>query len=388
MPEMEPTPIDPGPYKPAVSAFLRCHLLRARRTPSPRPARHRGADLLDILYPASNSPICPGCPMVPGVPDHAMRYPACEVCRWPAVGLGQVHAWHCRFCRHWNEHGSARPRSAAVVLQLSRVSRPARELVALAIPLVFGYSTPQNVEVWRDAAGNTQGAAVRGFVESRRLRRSERPLYVRGTVRRHPVLLVGGDGSDPYPLGLAEHWAELRSVGRWVTRVACPCGQEPPCIHAQALYAQVVGVIEGRRRRRNPRTSSTWRSTSMHERSPSSSPPSTHASVHLLVGPDSLPRVSANAVRGAQLAIDETIFLHVEAEHRTFSFDHTATFTVSGPRGAIDRLLLLLRAAVASIPPSNPTGEAGDRGADPDAHGPADPDGPGPAGPGPDPSRN
>src|SRR6266545_1854951 len=118
----------------------------------------------------------------------------------------------------------------------------------------------------------------------------------------------------------------------------------------------------------------------MHERSPSSSPPSTHASVHLLVGPDSLPRVSANAVRGAQLAIDETIFLHVEAEHRTFSFDHTATFTVSGPRGAIDRLLLLLRAAVASIPPSNPTGEAGDRGADPDAHGPADPAGPGPAG--------
>src|SRR6266545_3335630 len=243
MPEMEPTPIDPGPYKPAVSAFLRCHLLRARRTPSPRPARHRGADLLDILYPASNSPICPGCPMVPGVPDHAMRYPACEVCRWPAVGLGQVHAWHCRFCRHWNEHGSARPRSAAVVLQLSRGSRPARELVALAIPLVFGYPTPQNVEVWRDAAGNTQGAAVRGFVESRRLRRSERPLYVRGTVRRHPVLLVGGDGSDPYPLGLAEHWAELRSVGRWVTPAAgtrgpLPRGGRPPCMSGRRPAAR------------------------------------------------------------------------------------------------------------------------------------------------------
>lgn len=61
--------------------------------------------------------------------------------------------------------------------------------------------------------------------------------------------------------------------------------------------------------------------------------------------------VSANAVRGARLAIDETVFLHVEAEHRTFSFDHTATFTVSGPRGAIDRLLLQLRAALASLPP-------------------------------------
>ena len=85
--------------------------------------------------------------------------------------------------------------------------------------------------------------------------------------------------------------------------------------------------------------------------SPRGGPPSTHSSVHLLVGLDSLPRVSANAVRGARTAIDETVFLHVEAEHRTFSFDHTATFTVSGPRGAIDRLLLQLRAALASLPP-------------------------------------
>lgn len=89
----------------------------------------------------------------------------------------------------------------------------------------------------------------------------------------------------------------------------------------------------------------------MHERSPAGSPPSTHSSVHVMVGPDSLPRVSANAVRGADLAVDETVFIHVEAEHRTFSFDHTATFTVSGPRGAIDRLLLRLRAALASVPP-------------------------------------
>jgi hypothetical protein len=96
----------------------------------------------------------------------------------------------------------------------------------------------------------------------------------------------------------------------------------------------------------------------MHERSPASSSPSTHSSVHLMVGPDSLPRVSANAVRGAQLAIDETIFVRVEAEHRTFSFEHTATFTVSGSRGAIDRLLLLLRSAVASIPPPEAATEA------------------------------
>jgi hypothetical protein len=108
----------------------------------------------------------------------------------------------------------------------------------------------------------------------------------------------------------------------------------------------------------------------MHDRSSSTGgPPSTHASVHLLVGPDSLPRVSANVVRGAQLAVDETVFIHVEAEHRTFSFDHTATFTVSGPRGAIDRLLLLLRAAVASIAPPEPThGEVDDPDGPPADH--------------------
>jgi len=257
MPGNQPTPFLPGRYKPAVARFLRCH-----PRPAPRPAlwaaperaarRRRLADLVEVLYPTGTSPLCPGCPMVPGVPDHAMRHPTCEVCRWPAVGVGPVHAWHCSFCRHWNEHGSRRPRLAAVLLQLRRVSQPARELVALAIPLVFGYAAPRDAEVWRDVAGNTQGVAVRGFVESRRLRKGDRPLYVRGIVRGHFVLLVGGDGADAYPLGLAEHWGDLRSVGRWVTRVACPCGEQPPCIHAQALYAQVVGVIEARRRDRRP----------------------------------------------------------------------------------------------------------------------------------------
>ena len=253
MPDSQPTPPPHARFKPAVASFLRCAgraagpVDRGAPAGAARPRHRRGPDLLEILYPASGSPICPGCPVIPGVPDHAMRYPTCEVCRWPAVDLGPVHAWHCMFCRHWNEHGGARPRSAAVVLQLRRVSQPARELKPLAIPLVFGYSAPHDVEVWRDVAGNTQGAALRGFVESRRLRMAERPLYVRGLVRGHQVLLVGGDGSDPYPLGLAEHWADLRSVGRWATRVACPCGQEPPCVHAQALYAQVVGVIEARR---------------------------------------------------------------------------------------------------------------------------------------------
>jgi hypothetical protein len=247
MPGSQPTPSDRGRYTPAVSAFLRCRSPRHLDTPEHRPPRHHAPDLLGLLYPSSGARICQGCPMVAGIPDNAMHYPSCEVCRWPAVGIGPVHAWHCSFCRHWNQHGSSRPRSAAVVLQLRQLSVAARELVGLAIPQVFGYSAPREVEVWRDVAGNTQGNALRGFVESRRLRMADRPLYVRGLVRRHPVLLVGGDGSDPYPLGLAEHWAELRSVARWVTRVACPCEQPPPCVHAQALYGQVVGMIEARR---------------------------------------------------------------------------------------------------------------------------------------------
>ena len=75
-----------------------------------------------------------------------------------------------------------------------------------------------------DAARSTIDAWNRGdadaFVESTRLRRDRRPVYVRGRVTGHQVLLVGGDRADPYPLGLAEHWADLRSVGRWVTRAS------------------------------------------------------------------------------------------------------------------------------------------------------------------------
>jgi hypothetical protein len=248
MPAAQPIPNGSPRRKPAVTSLLRCQPRPV--VPGIRPgirdrALARGlAALLDRLA-RDRGNVCAGCPVVPGVPDRAVRYPTCEVCRWPAVGLGTVHAWRCAFCRHWNEHGGRRPRSAAVVLQLRRVTDAARELVGVAIPLAFGYPAA-HAEVWRDVAGNTQGAAVRGFVESRRLRRDRRPLYVRGRVVGHQVLLVGGDRADPYPLGLAEHSADLRTVGRWVTRISCPCGTPHPCVHAQALYAQVVGVIEAR----------------------------------------------------------------------------------------------------------------------------------------------
>jgi hypothetical protein len=255
MPVAQPIPNGRGRYKPAVAARLRCEPRQPRSVVPGIPDRAFGRSLAALFERLAQhrGRVCAGCPIVPGVPDRAIRYPTCEICRWPAVGVGPVHAWRCAFCRHWNEHGGRRPRSAVVVLQLRRVTRAARELVGIAIPLAFGYPAPRGVEVWRDVAGNTQGAAVQGFVESMRLRRDRPPVYVRGRVAGHQVLLVGGDRADPYPLGLAEHWADLRSVGRWVTRVSCPCGAPAPCVHSQALYAQVVGVIEARRQeRRHP----------------------------------------------------------------------------------------------------------------------------------------
>jgi hypothetical protein len=246
MPAAQPIPNGAGRRKPAIAPLLRCQP-RSALPGVPDRALARGLVALFHRLARDRGNVCAGCPIVPGVPDRAILYPTCEVCRWPAVDAGPVHAWRCAFCRHWNEHGRRRPRTAAVTLQLRRVSDAAHELVGTAIPLVFGYPAAGGAAVWRDVAGNTQGAAVRGFVESRRLRRDRRPVYVRGRVAGHHVLLVGGDRADPYPLGLAEHWADLRSVGRWVTRVSCACGAPPPCVHAQALYAQVVGVIEARR---------------------------------------------------------------------------------------------------------------------------------------------
>ena len=288
MPTAQPIPNGWARHQPALISLLRCQP-RSAVPGVPDRALARGLVALFHRLARDRGNVCAGCPIVPGVPDRAILYPTCEVCRWPAVdggfgglksearggapdrmagpsvsppmdrgsgrprrsapvGAGRVHAWRCAFCRHWNEHGDSRPRSAAVMLQLRGVSRAGRELAGIAIPLVFGYPAPDGAEVWRDVAGNTQGSAVRGFVESRRLRRDRRPVWVRGRVAGHHVLLVGGDRADPYPLGLAEHWADLRSVGRWVTRVSCPCGGAPPCVHAQALYAQVVGVLEARLR--------------------------------------------------------------------------------------------------------------------------------------------
>jgi hypothetical protein len=77
---------------------------------------------------------------------------------------------------------------------------------------------------------------------------------------------------------------------------------------------------------------------------------STHATLHLLVSPDALPTIRVNQTALATTAGEPTVYLHVEAEHRTTGFDHTATFTVSGPEAAVRQLLDDCQAALDQLP--------------------------------------
>ena len=80
-------------------------------------------------------------------------------------------------------------------------------------------------------------------------------------------------------------------------------------------------------------------------------PVSTHSTIHLLVSADALPAIRVNQATLAEAASEPTIYLHIEAEHRTTGFDHTATFTVSGPNAAIRQLLDDCKAALDQLPP-------------------------------------
>jgi hypothetical protein len=88
----------------------------------------------------------------------------------------------------------------------------------------------------------------------------------------------------------------------------------------------------------------------MHRKSQGSQEPlSTHATVQMLVRPGVQPRVSVNMATDPEAGnLQGLLFLTVEAEHRTKDFDHTVSFTVSGPPAAVDRLLLAMRSAYAS----------------------------------------
>jgi len=226
---------------------------------------------------------CPGCPIFPHIPDGQFRFPSCELCHWPAVGAGPAHAWRCTACRHWNEHGHLRPRVAAVLLRLADLDPAAlrleivdprygvylaaratcqpcpsntwrrRRAVAFrgrrraATPRQRGPGGLRGRRLGRERGAEPSGAGPSGSTGPGRHRgaahdRAGRPVFARATVDGLPVLIVGGDRTFPYPLGLAEDDREPCAFGSRATRIACPCGQPPPCLHGQALYAHVVAL--------------------------------------------------------------------------------------------------------------------------------------------------
>jgi hypothetical protein len=188
---------------------------------------------------------CPGCPVYPHIPDRDLRFPSCELCHWPAVDLGRVHVWRCAGCGHVNQHGSLRPRVSIGLLRLATIDAAALLLeVGDARCGRYLASAPGPVACRpriRPRTGGPGGGCARpGRRMVRRRAARGRPLYARATVTGLPVLIVGGDRPHPHPLGGNEPTASPGSLSSRVTRIACPCDQPSPCLHAQALYAHVV----------------------------------------------------------------------------------------------------------------------------------------------------
>jgi hypothetical protein len=236
---------------------------------------------------------CPGCPIFPHIPDGQFRFPSCELCHWPAVGAGPAHAWRCAACRHWNEHGHLRPRVAAVLLRLADLD-PAALRLEVVDPRYGVYlaaraacqpcpsnswrrrraaafrgrrraGTPRHRSpgglrggrLGRERGAGPSGAGPGGSTGPGRQRgaahdRAGRPVFARAIVDGLPVLIIGGDRTFPYPLGLAEDDREPCAFGSRATRIACPCDQPPPCLHGQALYAHVATLAATPARRPEP----------------------------------------------------------------------------------------------------------------------------------------
>ena len=189
---------------------------------------------------------CPGCPIYPHIPDRDLRFPSCELCHWPAVRVGGVHVWRCAFCRHANEHGNLRPLVSVALLRLASI-----EDAALRLPLSGArcgrYLSPPPRPVARrprirPRAAGLSGPGRRGVRVVRRRPGPFQvgPVYARAAVDGLPVLIVGGDRHYPRPLGGNEPAPVHRQLSSRATRIACPCRQPSPCLHAQALYARVV----------------------------------------------------------------------------------------------------------------------------------------------------
>jgi hypothetical protein len=178
---------------------------------------------------------CQGCPIYPHIRDEEFRFPSCELCHWPAVGIGLVHAWRCAYCRHRNQHGQVRPRVAVTMLRLADLDPAAHQLEVVDVRyghyaagragLALVEPHPAGQQAHRDPDGcpgavadlllitRESGAPFRNFdSRSRELRRGPpssgragRPVYARATAGGLPVLIVGGDRPYPHPLGLSEH---------------------------------------------------------------------------------------------------------------------------------------------------------------------------------------
>ena len=89
MPAAQPIPNDSAPRKPAIAPLLRCQP-RSALAGAPDRALARGLVALFHRLARDRGNVCAGCPIIPGVPDRAILYPTCEVCRWPAVYAGPV----------------------------------------------------------------------------------------------------------------------------------------------------------------------------------------------------------------------------------------------------------------------------------------------------------
>ncbi len=191
-------------------------------------------------------------PRLSGLPARDLRFPSCELCHWPAVGVGRTHVWRCASCRHVNEHGSMRPLLSVALLRLATVDAAALRLEVadtryghvLAPPLRPVAQRPR-IRPRANAPGIGSRRPAPRMVRRRVRVGRGRPVYARAAVGGLPVLIIGGDRPYPRPLGANEPPPGRGSLGSRATRIACPCRQPSPCVHAQALYAHVVSLGAG-----------------------------------------------------------------------------------------------------------------------------------------------
>ena len=97
---------------------------------------------MEISIARARAAPCRGCPIYPHIPDAEFRFPSCELCHWPAIGVGPVHVWRCAYCRHLNQHGTVRPRVTVTMLRLAEIDAAALRL-DVADPRYGRYVAPR-----------------------------------------------------------------------------------------------------------------------------------------------------------------------------------------------------------------------------------------------------